>query len=83
MVDQELSWKDHINHIATKLANAARILPKLRHYVSKKTLVKLYYSFAYPYLKFGITSWGNGSVTMLKQLQVLQNKIIRIMVFKV
>ena len=34
-------------------------------------------------LKYGITSWGSGSVTMLKQLQVLQNKIIRIMVFKV
>ena len=36
LVDQELSWKDHINHYTTKLANAARILSKLRHYVSKK-----------------------------------------------
>ena len=51
--------------------------------MSKKTLVKLYFSFAYPYLKCGVTSWGSGSVTMLKQPQVLQNKIIRIMVFKV
>ena len=65
-VDQQLSWKDHINHITTKLANAARISSKLRHYASKKNLVKLYYSFAYPYLKYGITSWGSGSATMFK-----------------
>ena len=50
--------------------------------MSKKTLVKLY-CFAYPYLKYGVTSWGSGSVTMLKQLQVLQNNIIRIRVFEV
>ena len=81
IVDQELLWKDHVNHITTKLAFAARILSKLRHYVSKRTFVELCYSFAYPYRKYEITSWGSGSVTMLKQLQVLQNKIIRIMVF--
>ena len=36
IVDQELSWKDHINQSTIKLANAIRILSKLRHYVSKK-----------------------------------------------
>ena len=40
IVDQELAWKYHINHTTTKLANAARILSKLRHYVSKKNFSK-------------------------------------------
>ena len=31
IVNQKQSWKDHINHVTTKLANAARILSKLRH----------------------------------------------------
>ena len=48
----------------------------------KQTLIKLYYSFAYPYLKYGIISWGKACQTSLAKIQVLQNNIIRIMNFK-
>ena len=38
-----------------KLSYAARIFFIIRHYVNKQTLTKLYYSFAYPHIKYGIT----------------------------
>ena len=50
--------------------------------MSKFTLVKLYYSFAFPYLKYGINAWGNSRKTLLQKVHVAQNKILRIINFK-
>ena len=72
----------HINYVIKKLSYAARILSIIRHYFNKQTLIKLYYSFAYLYLKYGIISWGSACQTSLEKIQVLRNNIIRIMNFK-
>ena len=69
-------------HVVNKLANAARILSKMRHYVNKKALVKLYYSFVYSHRKYGILAWGTAANNLLQKVQVVQNRIIRIMDFK-
>ena len=69
-------------HVVNKLANAARILSKMRHHVNKKTLLKLYYSFAYSHLKYGILAWGTAANNLLQKVQVVQNRIILIMEFK-
>ena len=81
MIDEHLNWNTHIDYVIKKLSYAARILSIIRHYVNKQKLIKLYYSFAYPYLKYGI--WGSACQTSLEKIQVLQNNIIRIMNFKI
>ena len=81
-IDNKITWKEQVCHVVNKLANAARILSKMRHYVNKKTLVKLYYSFAYSHLKYGILAWGTAANNLLQKVQVVQNRIIRIMEFK-
>ena len=82
IIDEKLSWSKHYNYIANKLSKAAGILCRIRHYINKKTLINLYYSFVYPYLKYGITAWGNQTKSIMRKLQIIQNKIIRIMDFK-
>ena len=42
-----------------KIAKSIGILSKLRHFVQKRTLIKLYYSTIYPFLIYGVTVWGN------------------------
>ena len=54
----------------------------MKHFVNKSILVKLYYSFVYPHLKYGIAAWGNTNKTIPYKLQVAQNKIIRNINFK-
>ena len=54
----------------------------IRRYVNKQALTKLYYSFAYPHIKYGIVSWGSACQTYLEKIQVMQNNIIRIINFK-
>ena len=82
MIDKHLNWDAHIKCVIKKLSYAASILSIIRYYANKQTLIKLYYSFAYPYLKYGIISWGSACQTSLEKIQVLQNNIIRVMNFK-
>ena len=50
IIDMQLTWSNHVNFMINKLAKAARILSKVRHFVSKVILVKLYHSFVEPTL---------------------------------
>ena len=52
--DYKLKWSLPIDDVIKKLNNAARILCKIRHIVSKQTIVNLCYSVAYAHLKYGI-----------------------------
>ena len=45
-------------------------------------MVQLYYGFVYPYLKYGIVAWVNINKKLTNKVQVLQNKILRIINFK-
>ena len=51
---------------------------KLKHYVSKATLISVYYSLIYPYLIYACTLWGNNYNAPLSQIVKLQNKVIRV-----
>ena len=58
------------------------MLSKIRQSVDKKMMVQLYYSFMYPYLKYGIIAWDNTNKKLTHEVQLLQNKILRIINFK-
>ena len=49
-IDKHLNWSQHIHHVNLKLSRGIGILAKLRHFVSKKTLKSLYYSFIQPHV---------------------------------
>ena len=77
-LDDKLTWQYHIQIVAKKLCIAVGILSKLRHYVPKDVLIKVYYGIAYPYLLYSVTNWGNAAKTHLQKIQVLQNCLIKI-----
>ena len=82
VMNRDLAWTNHVHHVITKLAKAAGVLSKIRHYVDKKMMVQLYYSFVYPYLKYGIVAWGNINKKLTNKVEVLRTKILRINNFK-
>jgi hypothetical protein len=57
------------------------MISKLRHYVDHDTLKNVYYSLIYPYLYNGAIIWGNTYQSRLNQLNILNNKAVRIMTF--
>ena len=61
----------------TKLSQAVGILAKLRRYLNRENLV-MYYVFFYSHILYGILGWGSATDIALKPIQVLQNKVLRI-----
>ena len=80
-MNNKLKWDDHAELVVKKLNGAAGIISKIRHYVKRKTLINLYYSFVYPHLVYGVIIWGNAGVCALCKIKVIQNRILRLITF--
>ena len=64
-----------------KLAKNVGIINKLRHYLDFHMLKQLYYTLIYPYLNYGLASWGAAYKTRLHKICTKQNRCIRSMFF--
>ena len=76
-LDEYFNWEHQIKHINIKVNKNVGIISKLRHYVDLKMLKQLYYSLIYPYLNYGIMSWGNTYTSKLTKIHTKQNKCLR------
>ena len=80
-IDENLSWKSHIQNITQNVARATGILYKVRQILDTNTLRNLYFTFVYPYLTYCVHVWGNACKTYLTKLGKLQDKIMRIITY--
>ena len=80
-IDKKLSWKPHVDYICKKISKTCGVMSKIRHYVGIDTLKNVYYALVNSYLRYGISSWGNASTDVLKPLNSLLNRVVRIMSF--
>lgn len=80
-IDQHLSWSKQIQFVQSKLSKNIGILRKLRYFVNLRTLRNLYFSLIYPYLSYGILTWGSTYKTKLTKICTNQNKCIRSIFF--
>ena len=81
VIDEHLNWKNHIEHIASKIKRGIGLLSKLRHYVPSKILVNLYYTLIYPYLTYSVIAWGNTYDNTTNPIFILQKRALRIITF--
>ena len=77
IIDNKLNWKTHIEHICSKIVKGSWALTRLKKYVSKQTLIKIYYSMIYLHLRYCITTWGSASKITLMPLIKLQKRFVR------
>ena len=80
-LDEHLQWEPQIQHVNNKLAKNVGITNKLRHYLDFYMLKQLYYTLIYPYLNYGLASWGAAYKTRLQRICSKQNRCIRSMFF--
>ena len=81
ILDNKLSWIQHISYVKSKISKDIGIMYKARNYINKKALLGLYHSYIYPYLIYCIESWGNASNCHIDPLYMLQKRILRILTF--
>ncbi|EDO33536.1 predicted protein [Nematostella vectensis] len=80
-IDEHLKWNSQLNHVNKCLAKNLGIISKLRYFLPLTTLTQLYYNLIYPYISYGIMSWGSASQTRLRPIKTKQNKCIRSIFF--
>jgi len=76
IIDETLSWNQHIDQIATKLCSACYALRNLKHILPQSTLRTIYYAYVHSISSYGIIFWGRSS--SVNKLFILQKKIVRI-----
>ena len=79
--DSNLTWKNHINELCSKLSKTVGIFSKLRYNVNFDILIMLCYSLIYPFLNYGVQVWGLTYPTYLKPVTTFLKQIARIMTF--
>ncbi len=79
MMDEKLNWKSHVEYVFTKLIKFTGIFYKIRDFVPTTCLKKLYFSFVYPHLLFGIEVYVADCDNVLDRLQKLNNRILPIL----
>ena len=78
MVDNALTWSQHIDYISTKIAWGVGISKTTRSLLSKQSLLTLYQSMIKPYFRYCNIVWGQCNETLLDRLQTLQNRAARV-----
>ena len=71
-LDNNLSWKHHIEHVSNKLQTANYIMATVKNIFSEKIKKLIYYALAQSHIDYGLPIWYTSNKT--KQLNTLQKK---------
>jgi hypothetical protein len=77
IVDENLSFKFHIEAISNTISRNIGILNKLKHFFPKNILLCVYCSLVQSYLTYGILVWGNTHNIYLDNLLKMQKRAVR------
>ena len=77
LLDSYLSWIPQINNVKKKVLKTYFALKRMRQFTDEKISLILYKTLIQPHFNYCTTIWMNGRLTLLKQLQTLQNKCLR------
>ena len=81
IIDNKLNWAAHILYIKNKISKSIGIIYKIRHFLDKRSLRNMYFTFIYPYLIYCLEIWGNTYETHLNPLIKIQKRSIRTITF--
>ena len=77
IIDDKLTWKNHIDAISKTISRNIGMLTKLKHYVPEHILYSLYCTLVLPYINYGILIWGNTYKIYLSKIHRLQKWAMR------
>jgi len=78
IINNSLSWKDHITAIMSKLNKACYSIRFLKPFLTMSTLRMIYFSYAHSVLSYGIIFWGNSHAHHTNSIFKIQKSIIGI-----
>ena len=77
-IDGTFTWKQHVHDVKMKLSRACGALYRIKDKVDTNVLLLLYNTLVLPHLSYCIEIWGNTYESRLREISMLQKRIIRI-----
>ena len=80
--DEVLSWRHHIESLLSGLAKYFNFFYHLRRVLPVKFKLQLFHSYVYSKIAYGLHCYGATHKTSVKSVQVVCNKLLRILMLK-
>lgn len=77
-LDKNMTWKQHVSHLSQKLVATIGVISRLKNLLPLKQKHTIYDSLFLSRIIYCIESWGAAYKSTIKPLQVLQNKMVKI-----
>ena len=68
VVDECITWRDHVDKVAKKTAKGIGMLRRSKHLFDRDTLETIYNAFFLPHFDYCALVWNNCSKTLQKKL---------------
>ena len=78
IIDQNMLWKNQVDHVKKKVIKCLYLLKRLRPYINQYIALTFYKSIIQCHFDYCSVVWANALKTDLNQLQILQNRSLRI-----
>ena len=79
IIDDELSWLDHIEHIEYKLKSSLALIKRIKKFIPSSQFLNVYHSLFLSHLSYSISSWGGVSAYRLDKIFSIQKRCLRIL----
>ena len=78
IIDDRLSWSNHIKELCRKISSAIGALRRIRSLISQSTAEQIYNALIQPYFDYCAPVWDELSSYLCEKLQKLQNRAARV-----
>ena len=82
ILDEQLNWSQHIKELCASLTRYFSIFYNIRKHINKSLARTIYYTCIHSRIKYGIEIYGTANKTHIKKLQVMQNKLMKLLLNK-
>ena len=76
-LDEHLTWEDHCNKVANKMAQNSGILNRVKNSIPIASMKILYNSLIFPHYSYCLEAWGSCQQKHLKRIKSIQKKSVR------
>lgn len=76
--DMNMRWEEHVKYLINKTKYLIFVFYKLKQIMNQSSLLVVYYALFHSIVNYGILAWGGAYKGVVKVLENVQNKIIKI-----
>ena len=78
MLDEHISWIDHVRTVENKIAKNIGLLCRVSQFLIEDSLKTVYFLYIHSYLNYGNIAWASTYATKLKIVYLKQKHAVRI-----